>query len=548
MARRAGVGVAAELDPAEHPVLGREHHPDPPRRGLDPEEQHQPRRPGRAAPARRARAGSRQRGPWYDSSSTLLVIGRAGLDPHDEVLGRHQPARPDRPTPRPSPGRRRPARRSRGRSSSWTRSRRYTSTCASGSRPSYSCTIVNVGLVTGSVDAERRAPGPARTPSCPRRGRRRAARGHRPRAAAPSAAATARVASGESVRIVTRRDRSGRRARARASRARSRRATRRAPCRPSAAPPTDAASGAAPRRCPARANANSCPRSFVMPSLVSSSSLVAKLPSVTMTRGRISASWRSSHGAHASISSGCGSRLPGGRHFTTLAMYTSSRVRPMPSMSWVSSCPARPTNGSPLQVLLLARDPRRRTSDRRRAARHRTRPACARPRACRARTPTPRPRPRRASRRPRARDAGMRRTSRVTRHSPGRCDRFRSGPRRCYRGATRIASATTSAATDPQPVEVRLDGAGRERDREVAVEAGVRRAQRPRETPSCALCATRWHASLSSTASVTTTTTSVVLAPCSSNGASAGNAGRAGRRGRARDDASRRRRPRRRPR
>ena len=32
-----------------------------------------------------------------------------------------------------------------------------------------------------------------------------------------------------------------------------------------------------------------------------------------------------------------------------------------------------------------------------------------------------------------------------------------------------------------QPIEMGLDRAGRERDREVAVEAGVRRAQRPRE-------------------------------------------------------------------
>ena len=39
---------------------------------------------------------------------------------------------------------------------------------------------------------------------------------------------------------------------------------------------------------PARVNGKCCPRSLVMPSFVSSSSLVAKLPSVTITRGRIS--------------------------------------------------------------------------------------------------------------------------------------------------------------------------------------------------------------------------------------------------------------------
>ena len=42
---------------------------------------------------------------------------------------------------------------------------------------------VNVGLTTGSVDAERRARCPSRTRSCPRRGRRRARRRRRPAAA-----------------------------------------------------------------------------------------------------------------------------------------------------------------------------------------------------------------------------------------------------------------------------------------------------------------------------------------------------------------------------
>ncbi len=41
--------------------------------------------------------------------------------------------------------------------SSWIRSRRYTSTCATGTRPSYSCTIVNVGLVTRCVTPSPRA-------------------------------------------------------------------------------------------------------------------------------------------------------------------------------------------------------------------------------------------------------------------------------------------------------------------------------------------------------------------------------------------------------
>ena len=256
-----------------------------------------------------------------------------------------------------------------------------------------------------------------------------------------------------------------------------------------------------------------------MPSLVSSSSLVAKLPSVTITRGRISSSWRSSHGAHASISSGCGSRLPGGRHFTTLAMYTSARVSPMPSISCVSSWPARPTNGSPLQVFLLARalaDEHQVGVGAADAEHHLGAPG--RELAQRA-ARRPRPRPRRASRRPRARDAGMRRTSRVTRHSPADGPIRPRTARDAIRGATRIASATTSAATARSRSRCASTDAGRERDREVAVEAGVR-GRSARAKPSCALCATRWHAALSSAASVTTTT-SVVLAPSSSNGASA---------------------------
>ena len=44
---------------------------------------------------------------------------------------------------------------------------------------------------------------------------------------------------------------------------------------------------------------------------------------------------------------GPGSRLPGGRHFKTFAMYTCSRGNPMASSMELSSCPARPTKGSP---------------------------------------------------------------------------------------------------------------------------------------------------------------------------------------------------------
>ena len=78
----------------------------------------------------------------------------------EAVGGQRTPrrARPTRHTITASPS----SSSSRPRSStSWTRSRRYTSTCTSGtSAPSYSRTMVNVGLTTGSVDARapRRSP------------------------------------------------------------------------------------------------------------------------------------------------------------------------------------------------------------------------------------------------------------------------------------------------------------------------------------------------------------------------------------------------------
>ena len=70
-------------------------------------------------------------------------------------------------------------------------------------------------------------------------------------------------------------------------------------------------------------------------------------PSVTTTAGSSASSWRRRNGAQAAISSGCGSRLSGGRHFTTLVMNTSSRCQPIEPSSWTSSPPARPTNGRP---------------------------------------------------------------------------------------------------------------------------------------------------------------------------------------------------------
>ena len=48
-------------------------------------------------------------------------------------------------------------------------------------------------------------------------------------------------------------------------------------------------------------------------------------PSVTIRAGSRTSSWRWRYGAQAAISSGSGSRLSGGRHFTTFVMKTSSR-------------------------------------------------------------------------------------------------------------------------------------------------------------------------------------------------------------------------------
>jgi hypothetical protein len=57
-----------------------------------------------------------------------------------------------------------------------------------------------------------------------------------------------------------------------------------------------------------------------MPVVVLRTNFVAKFPSVTISIGWMSDTCSISHGVHASISSGWGSRFPGGRHFTMFAM------------------------------------------------------------------------------------------------------------------------------------------------------------------------------------------------------------------------------------
>src|SRR4051812_24996586 len=61
----------------------------------------------------------------------------------------------------------------------------------------------------------------------------------------------------------------------------------------------------------------------------------------------MSSIWRKRCGSHDSISSCCGSRLPGGRHLSTFATYTSSRRRSTPASNPSSSFPAWPTKGTP---------------------------------------------------------------------------------------------------------------------------------------------------------------------------------------------------------
>ena len=488
---------------ATQAVLRREHHADPARRGVDPEQQHQITGSGSAdacgtsdGPTSRAR----QRAPSNSNVSTRASSASAGLDADDDAVGRKH--LPDRVAPLderdagPST-----APRSRGRAApgSGRGGTRRRARPADG--PSYCCTNVNVGLVTGpSTPSPRAIPcanvvlpaprSPTSTTTSP------ASR------CAASAAATARV-------VVGRRGVAGSRLAARASRARSRRGPRPGVARRRAAPPTDAASGASVASTPARVNGNCCPRSFVMPSFVSSSSFVAKLPSVTMTRGRISTSWRSSHGAHASISSGSGSRLPGRpalhdvRDVHVGALQADALDQLRQQLARRARRTARPAD------LPAGPGLHRRTSGRRRRARRRTRPAYAPPRACTTCSRARAPRPRRGW--PRGALAG--------------CEEALSDTGDATRGRPPHEStpATTSAVGGPEAVEVHVDRSGRAARPRGHRRSGCATGAGSRAIPSCALCATRWQPSLSQRPSVTTTT-SVVFA-VSSNGRGSGKPG-----------------------
>src|SRR2546427_914903 len=66
-------------------------------------------------------------------------------------------------------------------------------------------------------------------------------------------------------------------------------------------------------------------------------------PIASTTLGLRSSIWRNRYGAQAAISSYCGRRFSGGRHFTTLQMNTRSRGSSIAARIFVSSSPAGPT-------------------------------------------------------------------------------------------------------------------------------------------------------------------------------------------------------------
>ena len=97
----------------------------------------------------------------------------------------------------------------------------------------------------------------------------------------------------------------------------------------------------------------SVPCRRVMPISVFRMNFVEKLPSVTMNSGSMVRVCSRRYGVQSSISSGRGSRFPGGRHFSTFAMNTSSRARPAMARSSFRYCPALPTKGSPCRSSFL---------------------------------------------------------------------------------------------------------------------------------------------------------------------------------------------------
>ncbi len=80
---------------------------------------------------------------------------------------------------------------------------------------------------------------------------------------------------------------------------------------------------------------------------MSSSVFAAWAPSATIISGSIVSSWLCRYGRQALISSGLGSRFPGGRDLRMLQIKTSLLFRPIALIILSSSCPALPTKGLP---------------------------------------------------------------------------------------------------------------------------------------------------------------------------------------------------------
>ena len=194
-----------------------------------------------------------------------------------------------------------------------------------------------------------------------------------------------------------------------------------------------------------------------------------------MTRGRISSSCRSSHGAHASISSGCGIAVARRPALHDVRDVDVGAGEPDALDQLRQQLPGAADERLTLQVFLLPGP-----------SPTNIRSASARPDAEHDLRPPGRELAQRAVAR-RGRDLGQRRTGRVRgmRRCGGRVERHgtpRSGHDRLLSGCDRAANRRRPRRRRPSPrsrSRCASTGAGRQRDREVAVEARVRRAQRP---------------------------------------------------------------------
>ena len=98
----------------------------------------------------------------------------------------------------------------------------------------------------------------------------------------------------------------------------------------------------------------SYPCTLVMPAGLPERSLVAKLPSVATSFGWISSICRKRCGSQDAISSGCGSRFPGGRHFRTFDDEDVRPREPDPAEQLVEQLACLPDEGDALLVLVEA--------------------------------------------------------------------------------------------------------------------------------------------------------------------------------------------------